>query len=120
MQINFNAGKNTADSTNCFIPSTGEFFPTITTTDIVSFLPTKVLIDTKFIQTEEANYIEMIYKVYPAPFNITYTVTWSVPQKEEMLKEVYGVIDGKLQLIKSIKGTETAAHYVPATINWEE
>lgn len=71
-----------------------------------------------FVKTEEGNFIEIIYEE-----TSTYTLTTStsiLPPIVKMIKEIYGVVDGKLQLIKRIEGKEIQGYYVPPSIEWNE
>lgn len=82
---------------------------------------TKKLIDSKFIEKKGENLIEMTYEIVPYPYITTISTTgvFSEPRKN-LLKEVYGVKDGQLQLLKSIKGVENPGYYVPPATEWEE
>jgi hypothetical protein len=40
--------------------------------------------------------------------------------KTKMRKEIYGSLDGKLQLIKAIEGHENPGYYVDPEIEWED
>lgn len=73
--------------------------------------------DVKFIENDEGNFIEITYNI-TSDFQIH--TSYSYPPKRVMLKERYGVVDGKMKLIKTISGTETPGHYVPPSIEWEE
>ena len=93
-----------------------------TTTSTTFCIPTytRKLESVDFIKNEEGNFMEVVYSETPNQ-QITYTVTWSVPcPGKRMVKERYGVLDGKMQLIKTIIGTEEAGYYVPPSIEWEE
>lgn len=99
----------------------GQMFGQTTTTDTFTFQETRKLIDSKFIENKEGNFIEMTYEIIPYPYMTTITVSgvFSEPRKS-LLKEVYGVKDGQIQLLKSIKGIENPGYYVPPATEWEE
>lgn len=93
--------------------------PTSTTS---SFMLTysRTLERVEHIKNDEGNFIEITYREEPNQ-QFTYTVTWTVPNPPtRMIKERYGVVDGNLQLIKTIIGKEEAGYYVPPSIEWEE
>jgi hypothetical protein len=89
------------------------------TTSTVIIQDTKKLESVEFIENEEGNFMEITYSLIQN-YNFTYTVTWTVNPPKRMLKERYGVVDGKMQLIKTIHGQENAGYYVPSTVEWEE
>ena len=74
--------------------------------------------DVKFIENEEKNFIEIIYSLIPT-YNIHTSFSVNCGNKS-MIKERYGVVNGKIQIIKTISGSETSGYYVPPTIEWEE
>lgn len=88
-----------------------------TTTATFVYNDKKEVEKVEFIENEEGNFIEVISSITPS-IQI-YSGLFNCNNKS-MLKERYGVVDGKIQLIKSISGLETPGHYVPPTINWEE
>lgn len=69
----------------------------------------------ELIENEEGNFIE-VTSVITNPISYGYLSF----NKKNMLKERYGIVDGKIKLIKSINGIEEPGYYVPPTINWEE
>ena len=77
----------------------------------------KKLEGVEFITNEEDSFIEIIYSYIPKNL-IPYTFNSS--SGKYMSKERYGVLDGKMQLIKTIKGIETPRHYVESYVDWEE
>lgn len=88
----------------------------ITTTGTFTPIPQKHVVDTKFIENEEGNFIEVTYKV-------TYAYSmWigNMPPQPNCLKERYGIKDGKLQLIKSVFGTYVPEHIVAESFEWDE
>lgn len=89
-----------------------------TTTSTFVIQCTRKVEDVQFIENEEGNFIEIIYSESP---NYSFTSTYiSNTNFKTMVKERYGVAEGKLKLIKTIRGTETPGYYVPATTQWEE
>jgi hypothetical protein len=88
----------------------------ITSTSTYIIQSSKTLRETHVINNEEGNFIELIYE--ETMHNYFY-VNGASPDKR-MIKERYGVKDGKLQIIKTIYGTETPGYYVPPSIEWEE
>lgn len=91
-----------------------------TTTTTFTFSEQKTLISSKFVEDNELNYIEMIYEVTTFPFISNTGAFYNTTTEKSMLKEIYSVKDGKLQLIRSIKGVEKPGYYVPPTTDWEE
>lgn len=89
------------------------------TTCMINLYPQRTLISSQFIKKESGNFIEMIYKETFNNFGTTVTYTNYYPQ-ETMVKEIYGVKDGKLELVNVIKGKEVPGYYIPATVVWEE
>lgn len=86
-----------------------------TSTFNISNLPyNKKLEGVQVIEKEEENFIEITYSQEPTYF------TYPSSSKKIMLKEIYGVLDGKLQLVKTIKGLENPGYYVEPEIEWEE
>lgn len=117
-QMNIINGSGTLTTGNLAGISGGDFG--ITTTSTFCFPTyTRKLESVNFVQNNEGNFMEIIYKEIPNQ-QITYTVTWNVTPKTRMVKERYGVVDGKMQLIKTVVGTEEPGYYVPPTIEWEE
>ena len=81
----------------------------------------KKLESSQFIEQEIGNIIEMVYSLVQSsgPY-ITYThYPYSTPKKS-MIKEIYGVVDGQMVLIQTIKGYEEPGYYVEPTVEWEE
>jgi hypothetical protein len=74
----------------------------------------------QFIENEEGNFMEVVYRETPNYNYVTTIVFNSTYNSERMVKERYGVVDGKMQLIKTIYGSESPGYYVPPTVNWEE
>ena len=82
----------------------------------------KKLESAKFIEQEIGNVIEMVYSlVQSSSPHITYTYyPYNSTPKKSMIKEIYGVVDGQMVLIQTIKGYEEPGYYVEPTIEWEE
>ncbi len=120
----------TGSGTNTTSDSSGNYYyhvegdinalPDMSTTTTFTFSERKTLISSKFVEDNELNYIEMIYEVSTFPFISTTGAFYNTTTEKSMLKEIYSVKDGKLQLIRSIKGVEKPGHYVPPTTEWEE
>lgn len=77
----------------------------------------KKLEGVEFIVNEEGNFIEITYSHTPTSL-ISYS--FNSPSGKSMSKERYGVVDGKMHLIKTIKGIETPGYYVEPDVEWEE
>lgn len=92
---------------------------TTTTTSTFTIQTQREVQDVKFIENEEGNFLEIIYKETQNYGGIT-TVIYAGYPMNCMVKERYGVVDGKMQLIKTIRGTESAGYYVPPSVEWEE
>ena len=72
----------------------------------------------QFIEKEKGNFIEMVYEKVPT---VIISSGWSFDTpKKAMIKKIYGVKNGKLQLVNTIEGIEEPAHYVEAIIEWKE
>ena len=93
-----------------------------TTTGTYTYTPTynKKLRDTKIVETSEGMLIEVIYEMVPNQ-HMSYGYLQNPNQnKTKMRKEIYGSLEGKLQLIKTIEGYENPGYYVDPEIEWEE
>ena len=120
-QINYNKTQNTrgtfisSGSTSIGVASGGW-----TSTSTGTFINTYIeeFRSALFIEEDNNNFIEMIYEKVPtlvvAP-NLGFASSNKI-----MVKKVYGVIDGKLQLIKAIVGIEEPGYYVEPSIEWKE
>ena len=120
-QINYNKTQNTrgtfisSGSTSIGVASGGW-----TSTSTGTFINTYIeeFRSALFIEEDNNNFIEMIYEKVPtlvvAP-NLGFASSNKI-----MVKKVYGVIDGKLQLIKAIEGIEEPGYYVEPSIEWKE
>ncbi len=95
-----------------------ELSSTITTsTNTFIFEIKKEVENVELIENEEGNFIEVISIITnPAPYGYL-TIS---SNNRHMLKERFGIVDGKIQLVKSISGVEKPGYYVPPTVNWEE
>ena len=95
-----------------------ELSSTITTsTNTFIFEIKKEVENVELIENEEGNFIEVTSIITnPSPYGYL-TVS---SNNRHMLKERFGIVDGKIQLVKSINGVEIPGYYVAPTINWEE
>lgn len=104
--------------------STGTSSTTVGTSTSSSFniQYEKKLESATFIEQEIGNVIEMVYSLVQIPGSyITYTYyPYNSTPKKSMIKEIYGVVDGQMVLIQTIKGYEEPGYYVEPTIEWEE
>lgn len=89
------------------------FNTTSTSTFIVN--TTKEIKSTRFIENESGNIIEVISEITSPYMNSIY-----FNNNKSMLKEIYGAVDGKIQLIQSITGKLKEGYYVPPTVDWNE
>jgi hypothetical protein len=93
------------------------FLGTVTTTATFVYNDKKEVESVEFIENDEGNFIEVIssltssIQIYSGSFNSS---------SKSMIKERYGIVDGKIQLIKTISGLETPGHYVPPSTEWSE
>lgn len=90
---------------------------TTTTTNTFMLSYTKKVESVELIENEEGNFIEVISHEYPANGNFSYS--FNIPGRT-MVKERYGIINGKLQLLKTIRGYEQPGYYTPPVIEWKE
>jgi len=111
---------NSITGNNYIYVEDGQTFGTSTTTNTFIITDTKKLLDSKLIETKDGNLIEMIYEIIPNYGTVITHVGLNFESKKSLLKEIYGVKDGKLQLLKSIKGVENPGYYVPPSKEWEE
>ena len=90
-----------------------------TTTGTYTYMPTynKKLRDTKVLETSEGMLIEIVYEMVP---NQIISYGYFQNNKTKMRKEIYGSLEGKLQLIKVIEGYENPGYYVDPEIEWSE
>jgi hypothetical protein len=122
MDINYNSG--TISLTGCSATSggLGEIGSTSTGTFFLQSFPSRKLEGVQHVDTPEGNVIEITYReTYSYP-NYTLTIWPPAPNStgERMVKEIWGVVRGKLQLIKTVYGKEEPGYYVPPTTIWEE
>jgi hypothetical protein len=89
-----------------------------TTTSTFALSYEKKVESVQFIENKEGNFMEITYSITPN-FNI-YTSFNLTSGHKSMIKERYGVVKGKMQLIKTISGKENPGYYVPPNIEWEE
>ena len=103
----------TITSSNSVTP----FLETVTTTATFVYNDKKEVESVEFIENDEGNFVEVIssltssIQIYSGSFNNS---------SKSMIKERYGIVDGKIQLIKTISGLETPGHYVPPSTEWSE
>lgn len=90
-----------------------------TSTSTVIIQDMKKLESVEFIENEEGNFMEITYSLTPN-YNFTTTSLTINPPAKRMIKERYGVVDGNMQLIKTIHGKENPGYYVGPTTEWEE
>ena len=106
-----------ASGANTTINFTGDLSSTSTSSTLFLNQYSRELQGVEFIQNDEGNFMEITYKLAQS---LTYTVTWNINPPQRMIKERYGVVNGKMQLIKTIQGEETSGYYVPSSVEWEE
>lgn len=119
------AGNSINVSGTCNYIHTGSLITpggSMTTSSYVYPQYNKKLHDTKFIETDEGNFIEITYYLEQVGGYITYTTTGLLNSspKQKVLKEIYGISKGKLQLINTISGIENPGYWVEPDIEWEE
>lgn len=95
-------------------------FGTTSASSTFTWPSAKSIRSANFLKTEEGNFIEIISQITSQYQITTSTSTLPLTPVVNMLKEIYGVIDGELVLIKSITGKENQGHYVPPSIEWNE
>lgn len=105
--------------TGCSSTTTGYLLnnPTTSTCTTLTNQYDKKLEGVEFIENEEGNFMEITYSHSPTVF-ISYS--YGTSNGKYMSKERYGVVDGKINIIKTIKGIETPGYYVEPNIEWEE
>ena len=87
---------------------------TTTTTSTFILTPQRVHKSTEVVTKDGVLNIEITYE--ETVQNYFYT---GAPFPKTMVKDIYGVSDGKLEIIKTIRGKEIEGYYVPATIEWD-
>lgn len=105
------------ETLNCHVDNIEYPDNIITSTSTFIYDIKKEIENVEFLENEEGNFIEVtsiITNLMP------YGYLNFGPAKRNMLKERYGIVDGKIQLVKSINGIEEPGYYVPPTVNWEE
>lgn len=88
-------------------------FGTTVTSGTYNITNVKKVCDIKLVENEEGNFIEVISCFEPG-------LSLYVNSSKSYTKERYGVIDGKITLIKTISGTEKPAYLVRPDIEWAE
>jgi hypothetical protein len=91
---------------------------TSTTTSSFIVTYTKKVESTRFVENEKGNYFEVISEEVPSHY-ITHGWTTTTPGRS-MVKDIYGIKDGKIQVISTIRGIEQPGYYVEPDIEWEE
>lgn len=102
-ELNLNGANGVTSNTN--------FGFGTTTSGTYNITSVKKVCDIKLIENEEGNFIEVISSFEP---------TLYLNSGKPYVKERYGVVDGKITLIKTISGTEKPAHWVQSDIEWAE
>lgn len=115
-QLDSNKPKTSPDSLNYYHVDNIEYPDNIITSTCTFIYDIKKEVENvELIENEEGNFIEVISIITnPAPYGYLTT------NNKHMLKERFGIVDGKIQLVKSINGVEIPGYYVAPTINWEE
>lgn len=90
---------------------------TSTTTSSFIVTYTKKVESTRFVENEKGNYFEVISEEVPSHY-ITHGWTTTTPGRS-MVKDIYGIKDGKIQVISTIRGIEKPGYYVEPDIEWE-
>ena len=66
---------------------------------------------------QQKNEIEVVFR---QPSNMTLTSNPSKPAPDKVWKEVYGIVDGKLKMLRKIMGTHTPQRFEPEQFKFEE
>lgn len=74
---------------------------------------TRVLINTEVKNNSDGTFIELTYEEVPY-YQYSYTI------HKVISKDIYGVKDGKLCVLKTVRGREIPGYYVNSKIEWEE
>lgn len=107
---------NLAGSITLVGNSFGTGATTSTSVSIITY--TKKVESTRFIENENGNYFEVISEEVPSHY-ISYGWSTTTPGRT-MVKDIYGIKDGKIQIINTIRGIEQPGYYVEPSIDWEE
>lgn len=83
-----------------------------TTSGTYNITNTKKVCEVKIVENEEGNFIEVISRLEGLSLYVNSSTHYT--------KERYGVVDGKIALIKIISGTEKPARWVQPGIEWAE
>lgn len=89
---------------------------TTTSTFVITY--TKKVESTRFVENEKGNYFEVISEEVPSHY-ISHGWTTTTPGRT-MVKDIYGIKDGKIQIINTVRGVEQPGYYVEPSIDWEE
>ena len=90
-----------------------------TTTNAFVITYTKKVESTRFIENDRGNYFEVISEEVPSGYITHGYITTTTPGRS-MIKDIYGIKDGKIQIINTIRGTEQPGYYVEPDIEWLE
>lgn len=91
----------------------GNLTSMVTTTSTFINPITRVLINTEVINNSDGTFIELTYEEIPY-------YQYSFTTHKVIAKDIYGVKDGKLCVLKTIRGREIPGYYVNPKIEWEE
>lgn len=84
-----------------------------TSTSTFTIQSIKKVENVQFIENEEGNFMDITYSE-----TSNFFVGTQPPRR--LIKERYGVVGGKMRLIKTIRGEERPGYYVEPTVEWEE
>lgn len=121
MEINLSINGNNIPLSGTNFTTTGfslSGMPSTTSSVFINPQYSKEVHDVELINDEGLNFIDIIYKLIPNNYCGFYIN--NKPDRPKMSKERYGVVDGKLQLIKTTNGFEEPGYFVPPCIEWEE
>lgn len=94
---------------------TGITLGTTTTTFTFILTPHRVHKNTEVVTKDGVLNIEITYEEVVQ----NYFYTNGSPYQKNIVKDIYGVANGKLEIIKTIRGKEIEGYYVPAAIEWD-
>lgn len=94
---------------------TGITLGTTTTTSTFILTPHRVHKNTEVVTKDGVLNIEITYEEVVQ----NYFYSNGSPYQKTIVKDVYGVTNGKLEIIKTIRGKEIEGYYVPASIEWD-
>jgi len=70
-----------------------------------------------FLFDEERNQIELVFR---QKSNLMYACNPPRPAPDKVWKEIYGVEDGKIKLLKTIEGKHTPPQYIQEEIKFDD